>query len=271
MRSREARDLMLVGVLTLVSSSTAAGAAQAPIANGRSIDYSTSELVVTLVGLGASTAASLWVIPDHCRWCDRDDSGHDTLNSFDRSVRNAWRWSDANLGRADKISYATAFAPLTFLLIDRERASRDALIALEAYTASGLFTEAIKLTAARERPIAHFSTDGSPSATGGVNTSFVSQHTSGVVALVVALARSCALDDCGHQEVLWLAGLPLAATTGWLRIAGDQHYAIDVLAGAGVGVAAGLIIPELHRRRQRTHVSAAPTLHGGRVEVQYVW
>ncbi len=43
-------------------------------------------------------------------------------------------------------------------------------------------------------------------------------------------------------------GLAASAATGYLRVAGDKHWATDVLAGAGWGSAVGVGVPLLHAR-----------------------
>src|SRR5712675_1492129 len=45
--------------------------------------------------------------PTSCRWCDRAADGTDQLNSFDASIRRAWRWSDT--GKADTLSSVFSF------------------------------------------------------------------------------------------------------------------------------------------------------------------
>jgi membrane-associated phospholipid phosphatase len=60
---------------------------------------------------------------------------------------------------------------------------------------------------------------------------------------------------------VWATGLTLAAASAYLRIASDQHYLTDVLAGVGSGVAIGLAVPWFHRARSRDSavvVSLAP-------------
>ena len=114
---------------------------------------------------------------------------------------------------------------------------------LRAFAVSALVSDAIKLATARERPDVHFGT-ADPS-TIGANKSFVSGHTSGVFSLVFALARVYADRNDPHTRWVWMAGLPLAAYTGYLRIAADKHYATDVLTGAAIGGAIGWTTPGL--------------------------
>jgi membrane-associated phospholipid phosphatase len=53
--------------------------------------------------------------------------------------------------------------------------------------------------------------------------------------------------------------MALAATTGYLRIAGDEHHLTDVLAGAAAGTAVGIALPRLlHGREGSGAVSVAP-------------
>lgn len=77
-------------------------------------------------------------------------------------------------------------------------------------------------------------------------------HYSGHASTAFALAAA----TCTHHMYLGLVGdnaalsctggFLLATTTAALRIAGDRHYATDVLVGAAVGLALGFGIPLLH-------------------------
>ena len=50
----------------------------------------------------------------------------------------------------------------------------------------------------------------------------------------------------------------MGATTGYLRIAANQHYFTDVLTGAVVGTGVGLAVPyTLHRRAVRPSSASA--------------
>ncbi|HEU4404229.1 MAG TPA: phosphatase PAP2 family protein [Polyangiaceae bacterium] len=47
------------------------------------------------------------------------------------------------------------------------------------------------------------------------------------------------------DAVVCASGLVLAGLTGFFRIMGDRHYATDVLSGAALGTATGLLVPYL--------------------------
>ena len=81
-----------------------------------------------------------------------------------------------------------------------------------------------------------------------LNQSFVSGHTS--------IAFTGAGLTCSHHRhlplyggglpdrLVCLASLAAASATGVLRILSDDHYASDVLLGAGVGFVSGYVLPE---------------------------
>ena len=66
-------------------------------------------------------------------------------------------------------------------------------------------------------------------------TSFPSSHTAVTVAVVIALAPFLARPLAG-------AGIGYAVLVGWSRVYLGVHYPLDVLGGAGIGLAAGGVI-----------------------------
>ncbi|HWU88399.1 MAG TPA: phosphatase PAP2 family protein, partial [Kofleriaceae bacterium] len=47
------------------------------------------------------------------------------------------------------------------------------------------------------------------------------------------------------EPVIWCAGLSIAATTAYLRMAADRHYFTDVIAGSAAGALGAVLIPRL--------------------------
>jgi membrane-associated phospholipid phosphatase len=65
--------------------------------------------------------------------------------------------------------------------------------------------------------------------------------------------------------LVWGVGMPLAAATGYLRIAADKHYLTDVVVGALFGAAVGVALPLLAHGRQdastgTTGTASAPVM-----------
>lgn len=209
---------------------------------------------------------------------------------MDGAVRDAlrlgsesWRRRGRDLSDMTLVSlwsYALVFDPV-YLAYHRE--DRPALAAhllwmnamtLSVVTAIHTTTRAI---VSRERPFVELCGGLYPSTSqfcrgNERNFSFFSGHT--------AHAFAAATLTCQHHRYLgsflggpatspWTcaAGLATAGLTGLLRIAGDAHYASDVLVGAAVGSSAGLLVPWLLRYRhhassETTRWTLVPTGHG---------
>ncbi|MBL0215219.1 MAG: phosphatase PAP2 family protein [Myxococcales bacterium] len=191
-------------------------------------------------GLIKKTLAS-----DHCRWCDP--------TGVDVSVRDALVWD--KVGTARTLSDLTGYlgAPglgigVTVLtVLSRDDASWAQLIddtfpVLETLAISQAVTQAVKFTVARERPFVHY---GSPAPTADDNLSFWSGHSALAFGAVTSAGFVAHRRHSKLEPLIWGVGLPLAATTAYLRIAGDKHYFTDVVVGSVVGVVSGLTIPRL--------------------------
>lgn len=186
-----------------------------------------------------------------CRWCDAKD-GQPHVNRLDGRVAQALRWSDRN--RADRWSDVALGASLGQALGytslgNRTAALRDVALLGESYALTLAVTQVTKKIARRPRPYAHRE-DAPPGTDIGAEearVSFFSGHASSTFCLAVATGT---LAFARHEKNAgWVlgSGLAIAATTGYLRMAGDRHYLTDVVVGAVVGSAAGFLVPHLHR------------------------
>lgn len=192
------------------------------------------------------------VSPAHCRWCEP--------NGFDAAVRSALRWD--NVRAANTLSNLTGYIgnPLYasgLLLIGTDDAISgrryldNTTPVLQAAIATGLFNQVLKIAFARKRPFLHYGAQHVRPAN-DVYTSFFSGHTALAFALATSSGVVANLRDYPSAPAIWIGGLTLATATGYLRIAGDAHYATDVLTGAIVGSAFGVAIPLLFHREVLT-------------------
>ena len=177
-----------------------------------------------------------------CRWCEPPP--------FDAAVRGALRMesSEAPAIASDVLAYGAV--PVAGLAVDffvsgrgGKAAGTDVLIAAETVALAGLAGQAVKLAVARRRPAVYAS--GGRRASSDDDASFYSGHTNAAFAMATSLATCASLRGDGDAWVVWATGLPLAAATGYLRIAADRHYLSDVLAGAGAGALFGVLVPRL--------------------------
>lgn len=239
----------------------------------RKLDYA-------VLATGAAATVTLQIIGpnENGRWLRR--------NGFDEGVRRALRGRSLqrqqNLRDASDITLNLAVgfpvffdAVLTALWFhDNPDVGRElALLAIEAQLVSSTLQAAANIVGSRERPYGRncvdFDGDAPEDPTGnpllGDNDclgrarfrSFYSGHTSQAFA---AAATTCVfharlpLYGRGRDWLACAAATGLATTTGLLRIAGDKHYASDVIFGALTGAAIGWMVPALrmrpHPRRQ---------------------
>jgi len=252
------------GALVFVAASLAACATTVPPREARA--QAVYELRRDIpVDVGVTVAAAAFMIitetykdhlaPQMCRWCDFDGKGRDVLNPVDHGMRELSRWKDNR--PALRIADATAFvlAPTASIstmmaaaINDRAEIKypTDMLLVLEAVALAGVVNQALKFTFARERPFVHVLTeDEKPrqSHPSDNNLSFYSGHTTLSFAIATASGTIASLRDYRLKHLVWGTLVPMAALTGFLRIAGDRHYFTDVLTGAVLGSAVGILVP----------------------------
>jgi len=203
------------------------------------------------------------ISPDRCRWC--------VANPVDRGVRDALLWDDPR--RAVVLSNITGYAvapllPTALLVASASRAPErlaritdDLIPVLEAAIASQIVTQLFKISVARQRPYAHFTMPATPSVED--NLSFISGHSSFTMSIAVSAGMVASRRGYRLAPAIWASGLALAATTMYLRIAGDKHYFSDVVVGALAGTLTGYLVPTLlHDDVLGADVNVVPTGNG---------
>lgn len=188
--------------------------------------------------------------PSDCRWCEP--------NALDDRARGL-AWSNTNAARttSDVLSYGIAPLVAGGLValgaLQDDRAGdlvTDLLIVAQAGVAAGVSGDLIRVVTGRERPWVHdLAPEDKPETDRPEqnNLSFISGHAATAFALAVSSGSVASRRGRRIAPAIWATGLTLAATTSYLRIASEQHYLTDVLAGIGAGVGIGLAVPYLHR------------------------
>ena len=229
-------------------------AAAAPAHAGElAIDWKIDGAIILGGALTYVLSASLleFAGSETCRWCDVH------LNGLDAGVRDALRLGTTDI--TNFTSHITAYiivpgATLGLLALAEDTAEPtkrtwvlDATIVVESVVIAANLKEIGKALAARRRPFVRFR-DPAGETSLEDDDSFFSGHTTIAFAFATASGTVAALRGYRSAPALWVSGLTLAAATGYLRIAADRHYFTDVLAGAVVGSAVGILVPYLHRR-----------------------
>ena len=219
------------------------------------------------------------LVPEKCRWCYRAEDGADLLNSVDGGVRRRLLWK--NTETAATVSSVLGFfvepaamMGLTALSSANDHAIDrfpvDALLITEATVLAGDINQVAKFAFARERPFVHYlprvpdairALTDSPS---DDNLSFFSGHTTLAFAVATSAGTINSLRNYRLAPLVWGAGMTMAVTVAYLRIAADKHYMSDVMVGAVVGSIVGIGVPLLFHSATSASTSGTnpPTASG---------
>ena len=197
--------------------------------------------------------------------CPCDERG---INAFDRPF--AGRYSHGAAIASDVVLASALALPFALDAIDVSRAGApwsgygtDAVVIGEAIAVNALFTQVVKIATARPRPLVYGLAPGDPELQAARNyTSFYSGHTSFSFAAGMSYASTYALR---HPNDPWRFGVYGAAAAfgtaaGVLRVAAGKHYPSDVIVGAAVGTAIGLLVPWLHEKSSASGTPLAAAL-----------
>ncbi len=185
-----------------------------------------------------------------------------SVNAFDRGViGNA---SDAAAWLSDvTVALALVAPPVAgWLALRRPRLLLDDLVVFtESLTVNGALVTLAKYTV--QRPIPRVYADPALVNDPGSYRSFYSGHTSLVVAALSTV--SVTLDArYGLTWQPWAVTLLVGASVAAERVLAGYHFYTDVLVGAGAGAVVGTVVPLLHLRARRLHLSAfRPTVGDG--------
>jgi len=168
-----------------------------------------------------------------CAPCSRAD-----LPGFDRWVVHdpipAW-------ATASSIALLGLGAAVAVDLGRRERGAAYVVAAVQAGLWAGAATEVLKAAVGRTRPVLY--TDGAAAAVGNAENlrSFPSGHTAVAFSLATTywLARR---DLTGRPGAAGWLGFVAAAGVGVMRVTAGKHFPSDVLGGALLGAASGVIV-----------------------------
>lgn len=196
-----------------------------------------------------------------CHWCDGTRPGVNALDDFFRTAfvrRDTQPASQMSHG----LSYGAAPVIVTGLLAavewDEGKTKNflvDALIVSETTLAAVAISESIKALTLRERPNIHVLVEqdhhDAEGAKSGANHSFPSGHTLAIMALTASAGTVAGMRHYRAAPVIWVTGTVMALAAGYLRMAADQHYFTDTLAGAVIGLGVGAGLPLLFHGPRR--------------------
>jgi membrane-associated phospholipid phosphatase len=156
------------------------------------------------------------------------------------------------------------------------RFGSDLAVYAEAMAFNALITELIKITATRPRPLAYM--DPADVADGSLRAelrdrqdapdsakSFLSGHSSASFTAAAVWSMLWTLkqpDRPGALVAMWVGSFAGASAIATMRVVAGKHHPTDVLAGAALGTAVGILTPLAHRGKRPAPVVVVPMLGG---------
>src|SRR4051812_21103495 len=228
-----------------------------------------------IAGLGVASLLMQFLLkaPEQPRW--------QSSILFDDGARNALR-AGSESGRSRAATFSNAAFVLTAFpaVVDAGlvtwlgKGKADAAIQLALIDAEGVVITAILTTAmqrgvGRARPYLRDcnTPNADPGCAGSANsrnTSFISGHASlAFTAAATLCVQHSRLSLYGSADaVVCPAALGIAAGSSLLRVVADRHWTTDIIAGALVGSAVGVVVSAIHLRAGNSPDEAGITLGG---------
>lgn len=205
--------------------------------------------------------------------CDRDD-----LNALDRGVVD----NDSEAWRAASNAGATAALVIPALAIAGEAlledgaapwkdALTDATVVVEAASVALAGSLTLKYAVRRPRPIQY--RPGVDLSDVEEQVSFPSAHTAWSTAAVTAWATTFVLrhPDSPWRWVVGSGAAAVVGVTAYGRVGAGKHFWTDVIAGAVLGGAVGILVPWLHQSDVPLALAATPQPGGTTVVAVLGW
>ena len=135
---------------------------------------------------------------------------------------------------------------------ENEKVERTALLAVESFLVTSLFTGALKVIMGRTRPFDGVSADEFKGPTTS-NNAFPSGHTSTAFAIATVVAN-----EYEHIPLISPLSYGIATMTGFSRMNDNKHWASDVVFGAALGYFTSKTILKLHSNKKGRHFTIFP-------------
>ncbi|MCF7807746.1 MAG: phosphatase PAP2 family protein [Candidatus Marinimicrobia bacterium] len=192
-----------------------------------------NDFTVAALGMGAAVGLELFA-KDHLM---PSEPRFSVPNSFDQKMRTRAFWGQHSMHKAidwsDRLLYGVSFTSIAWGPLLAESRESAFLINAEVFAANAVATNLAKIIVARERPYHFYATSNSQGSDD--YASFFSGHTSVAFSQAVTNAMILSESYAAVRPYIWASLLGTAGLTGYFRIAGDMHYATDVITGAVVG------------------------------------
>ncbi|MEP6263012.1 MAG: phosphatase PAP2 family protein [Gillisia sp.] len=198
----------------------------------------------------------------HLSEADLNSLSKDDVWAFDR-------WAAGNYSeKANSASYIPMFTsyalPLALLLDEKGRSNAGQLSVLfvESMATTGALFSITAALVEKSRPLVYnTSIPAEERMDNDEQRSFFAGHTASTAAATFFAAKVFHdfYPDSPWRPVVWGVAAAIPATVGYLRIQSGKHFLSDNIVGFAVGAASGILIPEIHKKKNK-NVEIYPTM-----------
>ncbi|MFT2007290.1 phosphatase PAP2 family protein [Pontibacter sp. 13R65] len=185
------------------------------------------------------------------------------VNSFDRFSAG---WDSEQAKTLSDIPFYTSFAmPFLWVMNDNIRSNAGQVFALYVETMAvtgALFTMTNGLNP-RTRPMIYSAdVDMAEKMRANSRNSFYAGHTAASASASFFFAKIFHdfNPDSPARPYVWAAAAAVPATVGYLRLRAGKHFLSDNIIGYTLGAAAGILVPQLHKKTNKMGLSIAPVM-----------
>ena len=184
------------------------------------------------------------------------------VNRFDR-FSAGWH-SESAKKTSDYPFYGSfAVAPALMLLNDniRGKAGQVFVLYVETMAITGAFFTMANGLVPRDRPLTYSPEVAlSEKTRANAQNAFYAGHTaaSSAASFFAAKIFHDFNPDSPARPYVWAAAAAVPATVGYLRLRAGKHFLSDNIIGYAMGAAAGILVPQLHKKTNTTNISLVP-------------
>ncbi|MFD2246266.1 phosphatase PAP2 family protein [Pontibacter ruber] len=186
------------------------------------------------------------------------------VNGFDRF--SAGYHSDAAKKASDYPFYGSFAMPLAVMLLNdnvRSKFGQVAVLYVQTMAVTGTLFTITNGLVPRTRPMVYSNdVEMSDRTNSNARNSFYAGHTAATASATFFAAKVFHdfNPDSPARPYVWAAAAAIPASVGYLRLKAGKHFLSDNLLGYGLGAAAGILVPQLHKKTNNTGISIAPTV-----------
>jgi membrane-associated phospholipid phosphatase len=183
------------------------------------------------------------------------------VNGFDRF--SAGYHSAKAKKASDYPLYGSFGLPFLLLLNDnvQSKAGQVAVLYVEAMAITGTLFTMTNGNVRRTRPLAYSpDVDLSDKTRANAQDAFYAGHTAAAASATFFAAKIFHdfNPDSPARPYVWAAAAAIPATVGYLRLKAGKHFLSDNLIGYTLGAASGILVPQLHKKSNKTNISLVP-------------